>query len=128
MKTYVSDAVAFLYYLLDKLPPDPNEAFKEAETGDAVMYLPTIAAAELFYLFDAKKWFERQAEMQRRMLESINFRFYPFNRETLLESKKSRARKIHDKIIIATTKVLRAEALLTKDLEIRKLGEVKTIW
>jgi len=128
MKTYVSDAVAFLYYMIDKLPPSSNEAFKEAETGEAVIYLPTIAAAELFYLFDAKRWFDKQAEMQRRMEGSPNLRCYPFDRETLLQSKKSRAKDIHDKIIIATTRVLKAEALLTKDEEIRKLGEVKTTW
>jgi len=46
----------------------------------------------------------------------------------LLESKRSKARHIHDKIMIATTNILKAEALLTKDKEIRKLGEVKTIW
>jgi len=54
MKTYVSDAVAFLYYMTDKLPPDSNKAFKEAETGEAVIYLPTIAVADLFYLFHVK--------------------------------------------------------------------------
>jgi len=128
MKTYVSDAVAFLYYMINKLPPDSNKAFKEAETGEAVIYLPTIAAAELFYLFDAKRWFEKQAEMQRRMEESTNLRYYPFDRETLLQSKKSTAKDIHDKIIIATTRVLKAEALLAKDEKIRKLGEAKTIW
>jgi len=66
--------------------------------------------------------------MQRRIQESINLRYYPFDREILLQSKKSRAKGIHDKIIIATTRVLKAEALLTKDEEIRKLGEVKTLW
>jgi predicted nucleic acid-binding protein len=50
--TYISDAVAFLYYLLDKLPSEADEAFKEAEEGRAVLYLPTIAAAELYYLFE----------------------------------------------------------------------------
>jgi len=125
MKTYVSDAVTFLYYMIDKLPPDSNKPFKEAETGEAVIYLPTIAAAELFYLFDTKGWFEKQAEMQRRMEESTDLRYYPFDRETLLQSKKSRAKDIHDKIIIATTRVLKAEALLTKDEEIRKLWRSK---
>jgi hypothetical protein len=35
MKNHVSDAVAFLYSLLDKLPRDVNKAFKEAEAGKA---------------------------------------------------------------------------------------------
>ena len=128
MKVYVSDAVTFLYYLLDNLPQEPDKAFKEAETGEAIIYIPTIAAAELFYLFDVKKWFEKQEKMQKAMQKSIAFRYYPFDREVLVQSKKSKVKEIHDKIIVATTKVLKAEALLTKDKEIRRIGEVKTIW
>ncbi|MBS7611756.1 hypothetical protein KEJ27_06065 [Candidatus Bathyarchaeota archaeon] len=48
---YVSDAVAFLYYLLDKLPPEADKAFREAEEGRAIVYFPSIAA-ELYYLFE----------------------------------------------------------------------------
>lgn len=54
MITFVSDAVAFLYYLLDMLPPEANKAFKDAEEGHAIIYFPTIAAAELYYLFEKK--------------------------------------------------------------------------
>ncbi|MDG6923006.1 MAG: hypothetical protein JRN67_06930 [Nitrososphaerota archaeon] len=62
MKIYVADAVAFLHYLLDDLPKDADAAFQKAERGDAVIYLPTIAAAELFHLFKKK----RQSSMWSR--------------------------------------------------------------
>jgi len=38
------------------------------------------------------------------------------------------AREIHGKIIISTARLLKAEALITKDEELLKLGEVKTLW
>nr|MDO8077200.1 hypothetical protein [Candidatus Freyarchaeota archaeon] len=65
MKKYVSDSVAFLYFLLDRLPRRANKAFREAEEGRAVMYLPTIAAAELYYLFEKRGWLERWTEQKQ---------------------------------------------------------------
>ena len=59
MRVYVADAVAFFHYLLDGLPPAADEIFRMAEEGEAVIYLPTIAAAELLYLFERKGWLDR---------------------------------------------------------------------
>jgi len=42
--------------------------------------------------------------------------------------KKVGVREIHDKIIVATEKILKAEALITKDKEIKRRGEVRTVW
>jgi len=83
MKSYVADAVTFLYYLFDKLPINSDKAFREAELGEAVIYLPTIAAAELFYLFDSKKWSEKQVEMRTVMEETLSYLYYPFNKEVI---------------------------------------------
>jgi len=128
LKAFVSDAVAFLYYLLDRLPRKAEEAFSAAEKGEAVMFLPTIAAAELLYLFERKGWSKEESEMDRRMKESSTFRYYPFDAEILAGLRKTRAKDIHDKIIVATVRHLKAEALVTKDKEIRKLKEVRPIW
>ena len=127
MKVFVSDAVAFLYYLLDRLPRKAEEAFSAAEKGKAIMFLPTIAAAKLLYLFEKKGWFKQGSEMDRRMEESSTFRYYPFDAEILAGLRKTRARDIHDRIMVATARHLRAEAFLTKDSEIRKLREIRTL-
>jgi predicted nucleic acid-binding protein len=124
----VSDAVAFLHYLLDKLPTEADEAFKEAEGGKALLYLPTIAAAELYYLFERKgwtrQWFKLKAEMKKR----ATFSYCPFSSDVLNLFEETKTREIHDKIIISTTKLLKAKALITKDEELQKLGEVITLW
>ncbi|MFB0562040.1 MAG: type II toxin-antitoxin system VapC family toxin [Candidatus Lokiarchaeia archaeon] len=127
MKTYVSDAVAFLYFLLDRLPHEADKIFKEAEEGRAVVYLPTIAAAELFYLFEKKGWLEWWVKLRNKMSEAVTFRYYPFDEKVLNLLESTKAREIHDKIIILTAKALKADALLTKDEELVKLNEIKII-
>jgi len=128
MITYISDAVAFLYYLLDKLPPDADRAFKEAEEGATLLYLPTIAAAELHYLFERKGWIKEWSKLKVEMKKHTNFNYYSFNEEVLDIFEETKAREIHDKIIISTARLLKAEALITKDEELLKLGEVKILW
>ncbi|MEM2133912.1 MAG: PIN domain-containing protein [Candidatus Jordarchaeaceae archaeon] len=128
MKKYVSDAVAFLYFLLGRLPAGADEAFKEAEKGRAVIYLPTIAAAELYYLFDKKNWLEHWDKLRNKMSEAATFRYYPFDEKILNIFKSTKAKELHDKIIILTTKALKADALLTNDKELVNLQEVNIIW
>jgi len=126
--TYVSDAVAFLHYLLDTLPPKADEAFKEAEEGRALLYLPTIAAAELYYLFERKGWVKQWSKLKAEMKRRTTLNYYSFDDQILNLFEETKAREIHDMIITSTAKLLNAQAIITKDEEIRKLGEVKILW
>ena len=128
MITYVSDAVAFFYYLLDKLPPNANDAFKKAEDGNASLHLPTIAAAELHYLFERKGWTKQWSRLKAEMKRHAAFNYYPFNEDVLNLFEQTKAREIHDKIIISTARLLKAEALITKDEALCDLAEVRTVW
>lgn len=128
MTAYVSDAVAFLYYLLDRLPPNADKVFKEAEEGTAFLYLPTIAAAELYYLFERKGWMKQWSRLEKEMKRHTTFNYFSFNEDVLNHFKETKATEIHDKIITLTAKLLKAEALITKDEKLRKLDEVKTLW
>lgn len=128
MNVYVSDAVAFLHYLLDRLPRNADRVFREAEAGRALIYLPTIAAAELYYLFERKNWMNYWRKLQNRMQEISTIQYYPFDSKVLAFFRKTKATEIHDKIIISTAKMLNAVALITKDRQLINLSEVKTIW
>ncbi len=128
MITYVSDAVAFFHYLLDKLPPDADRAFREVEEGAAWLYLLTIAAAELHYLFERKGWTKQSSKLKAEMRGHTTFNYYSFNEDVLNLFEETKARDIHDKIMISTAKLLKAEALITKDEELRELDEVKNLW
>jgi len=128
METYVTDAIAFLYFLLDNLPRNADEAFKRAEEEEAVIYLPTIAAAELYYLFEKKGWLDWWNNLRSKMSKAATFRYYPFNEEVLNLFGATKAKEIHDKITISTAKAIKADALITKDEDLTKLREVATLW
>jgi len=128
LNTYVSDAVAFLYYLLDMLPPGADDAFREAEEGNSSLYLPTIAAAELYYLFERKGWMRQWLGIKAEMRKHTAFNYHSFSEDVLNLFDDTKAKEIHDKIIVSTAKLLRAKALITKDEELHGLAEVKTLW
>ncbi len=128
MIAYVSDAVAFLHYLLDSLPREADDAFKQAEEGAASLYLPTIAAAELHYLFEGKGWTRQWSRLKAEMRKYTTFSYYSFNEEVLNIFEETKAKEIHDKIIISTVKLVKAQALITKDEQLRNLGEANTLW
>ncbi|MBS7611755.1 hypothetical protein KEJ27_06060 [Candidatus Bathyarchaeota archaeon] len=54
--------------------------------------------------------------------------YYPFNQEVLSIFKETKAKEIHDKIIVSTAKLVRAKSLITKDEEAANLGKVNTLW
>ncbi|MEM2849549.1 MAG: PIN domain-containing protein [Candidatus Bathyarchaeia archaeon] len=127
MIIYVSDAVVFLHYLLDKLPPEADKAFREAEEGRAIIYLPTVAA-ELYYLFEKKGWMRQRHKLEAKMRGHHAIMYYPFNQEILSLFKETKAKEIYDKIIVSTAKLVGAKSLITNDVEITNLDEVDTLW
>lgn len=50
MSEYLVDTVAFVRYLEDRLPSEPDRIFQEAEAGHNHLFLPQIALAEFIYL------------------------------------------------------------------------------
>ena len=96
--------------------------------GAKPSYIPTIAAAELYYLFEKKGWRRYWSRFRAEMARAETFRYYPFNERILNLFHNTRAKEIHDKIIVLTAKVLGADALITKGQDLVRLGEVKTLW
>ena len=50
MTDYLVDTVAFVGYLVDRLPSRADRPFREAESGKAHLLLPQIALGEFLYL------------------------------------------------------------------------------
>ena len=66
--------------------------------------------------------------MKAEMKGHTAFNYYSFSKDVLDLFEETRATEMHDKIMVSTAKLLKAETLITKDRELRKLGEVKTLW
>ena len=50
MKRYVADTVAIVRYFEDALPPKGDAAFREAEEGNAEIFVPEIVTGEFIYI------------------------------------------------------------------------------
>ncbi|MGQ4874779.1 MAG: hypothetical protein ACP6IY_11985, partial [Promethearchaeia archaeon] len=58
MDLYIVDAVAFLAYLIDKLPKNADEIFNRAENNEVKLLLPSIVLGEVLYtIYKGRKIF-----------------------------------------------------------------------
>jgi PIN domain nuclease of toxin-antitoxin system len=62
-----------------------------------------------------------------RLQTSSNYQIYPLDERIVLECKNIKLPDPHDRIVVATAKLLNA-TLITKDDKIISSGLVKTIW
>ena len=124
---YVTDTHAFVWYIAGKLPPKIDEVFRSAEKGESVIFIPTVVLAECLYLAENKKIDLDFNELLERMEISSNFIPASFNFQVVKLLSKIELSELHDRIIVATAKLLNAK-LITKDKEIRESGIVEVVW
>lgn len=124
---YVVDTHPFVWYVAKKLPKNVEEIFKASERGDCVIFIPTIVLAECYYLIEKRKIELNFESILEEIEKSSNFLIIPFNIDIIKIFPKTYIKELHDKIIVATSKLLNAD-LITKDEEIIKSKLVKTVW
>lgn len=125
---YIADTHALAYYLADGLPRRAGEVFEEAEGGLHRIYIPSISIAELIHIFEKTKTAERIWDMFEKLDLIPNLIIYPLDVQVLKRLPDITLTELHDRIIVATSLILRAEAVLTKDDAIRRSDLVKTVW
>lgn len=130
MNDYVVDTHALYWYLTNSplLGANANQAFNEADQGNALIYIPAIVLAELYYL-NAKKGnpLNFAAEYQR-LSQSAQFILLPFMPEDVLEfDSNASVPEMHDRMIAGIAKRLSIPCL-TMDKEIVGSGIVMTVW
>lgn len=116
-----------MFYLLGKLPKKADEVFASVEKGEDIMFLPTIVLAECIYLIEGGKILLSLENLFEKFQTSDNFIPVSMNLEIVKELPKIKISEIHDRIIVATAKLLKAK-LVTKDKEISESGIVETVW
>lgn len=124
---YVADTHAWVYYLLDQLPKRVDEIFLGAEGGEEFVYIPTIALAECIYLVEGETIELDIEEVFSKLRVGGNILPINLSLEIVEEIHSIPLTEIHDRIIVATAKILGAK-ILTKDKEITEYSLVKTIW
>jgi PIN domain nuclease of toxin-antitoxin system len=130
MNEYVADTHALYWYLINspKLGANANNAFDEADNGQALIYIPSIALAELYFLNKKQAIKIDFAAKYKQLEQSGQFILTPFEASDVLDfDKDSAVKEIHDRIIAGVSRRLNAP-LLTKDQNITASNVVKTIW
>ena len=133
MNSYIIDTVAFLAYLADVLPRKADEIFKKAEKKQVKLLLPSIALGESLYtIYKGKEIFGKVIP-----LEKIELIFQILRDQDILELiclnlegwrlfHGLEISELHDRMIVASLKLFKAEAILTNDSEISE--GISTIW
>jgi PIN domain nuclease of toxin-antitoxin system len=130
MNFYVCDTHALLWYLINSpaLGANARLAFDEADAGQALIYIPAIVIAELYYLNEKKG---RPLDFRTKyasLAQSKQLVLLPFHpHHTLDFDACSVVTEMHDRMIVADARRMHA-TLLTSDAQIARSGVVATVW
>lgn len=130
MNHYVADTHALFWYLTNfpRLGAQASVAFDEGARGQAVIYVPAIVLAELYYLNEKQQRpLDFRAEYAR-LQTGGQFVFVPFAPEDVLDFDGTvSVPEMHDRIIDGSARRLGA-ACLSADLAIAASQLVPVVW
>lgn len=128
MNRYVADTNALYWHLVSspRLSARARSAFQEAAAGNALIVVPAIVWAELYYL-NEKQGRPLDFEAEYRALESAGFQFVSLRAEDVEEFPLDAAvPEMHDRIIAGVCRRLNAPCI-TADRSIRG-SSIPTVW
>jgi len=128
VELYIADAHAFARYLVDELPREADAVFEDAERQKCKVIIPSIAIAELIYVFEGTGSEPGIWEMFDKIDLYPCFSIHPLDERILKIIPDVKLTELHDRIIVATAIAIGTKKLVTKDEEIRKSRIVETIW
>ena len=127
---YVADTHALLWWFIDspRLSSKAAEILQGCETGENIIFIPSIVIAEAFSIFEKKRISFDFKKLFKNIDESDNFVLIPLDYPILRKMIDVRdIPELHDKIIVSTALYLTLP-LITKDKTIQKLPYIRTIW
>ncbi|MGZ8842476.1 MAG: type II toxin-antitoxin system VapC family toxin [Pyrinomonadaceae bacterium] len=130
MNLYVADTHTLFWYFTasPSLGSQAQAAFDEGIHQQALIYIPAIVLAELYFLNEKKSRLIDYSATFALLMQSSQFVLLPFEPIDTLEFDLDKAvLDIHDRMIVGVARRLSA-ILLTRDEQIVESGIVKTVW
>lgn len=130
MNVYVADTHALFWYFIASplLGAQAQVAFDEGKEGQALIYIPSIVLAELYFLNEKRQRPMDYSATFALLMQSAQFVLLPFEPIDTLEFDRDKAvSDIHDRIIVGLARRVNA-TLLTRNAQITDSGVVTTMW
>lgn len=130
MNRYVTDTHPLLWYLTNspRLSPAASAAFDEADAGQALIYIPAIVLAEIFFIIAKFNLSLDFAAEFARLQGGAQFEFVPFLPGDVLDfAADAGVPEMHDRMIVGVARRLGVPCI-TRDLAITSSGLVTVIW
>lgn len=130
MNRYVVDTHALFWYLVasPRLGTKAKAVFNEGVKGEALIYVPAIVLAELFFLNEKAGRPLDFAVEYGRLSNGSQFVFMPLEPQDVLEFDLNTAvPEMHDRMIAGVARRLNA-VCLSRDPAIRNFVLVNTLW
>jgi PIN domain nuclease of toxin-antitoxin system len=127
---YVTDAHGFLWFLSkdSRLGKKALEIFRLCDKGREIVVVPSIVLLECLYVCEKKRINFEFREIVLKIQGTFNYPVYPLDEGVVLECQNvSKISEPHDRIIVATAKLLKAR-LITKDADVVNSKLVDTVW
>ena len=130
MNEYVADNHALFWYMTasPRLSATAKAAFDEGVDNLALIYIPSIVLAELYFLNVKYNYPINFIAEYKKLVAGGQYILTSFEPQDVLDfDADSAVKEMHDRIIVGTARRLDA-ACITKDANITKSGLVKIIW
>jgi len=98
-----------------------------ADYGKELIVIPSIVLMEMLYLCEHKGLKMALREIINMISRAENYMVFPLNLSVIMACMDVPLREIHDRIIVATAKILNSP-LITNDKNIIKSKIVETVW
>jgi PIN domain nuclease of toxin-antitoxin system len=127
---FVTDTHALVWWFTDspKISPKAIDIFEGCESGQNIIFIPSIVLAEALSIFEKKRIPFDFKKLLKRIDDSGNFVIIPLDYSILQRMIDLKdIPELHDKIIVSTSKYLDTP-IITKDRTIQNLTHIKSVW
>lgn len=127
---FVTDTHALIWWFTNspKLSHRATEVFEECETGESIIFTPSIVIAEALGIFDKKRVSFDFKKLLKQINESEHFVIVALDYNILQKMVELKeVPELHDKIIASTAKYLNLP-IITKDKVLQEIPHIKTVW
>lgn len=127
---FVTDTHPLIWWFIGspRITPKAVEIFEACESGQNIIFIPSIVLAESLSIFDKKRITFDFRRLLERIEDSENFVIIPLDYPILQKMIDLKdIPELHDKIIVSTSRYLDAP-IITKDKMIQNLPHIKSVW